>query len=80
MESDLEKLKAILRVVVSAGFVASGVLIVGISYKLFEERFPGNAKKYKWIFAVIALFLLMLFVFIYYLLFVYQPSEVLIRY
>ena len=67
-----QKLILVFKIISIVGFIATGVLILGVLYKgyrIFLKNDEEYIKKYRWVFVIIAVLTISLLVYIYTLLF-----------
>jgi len=67
-----QKLILVFKIISIVGFIATGVLILGVLYKgyrIFLKNDEEYIKKYRWAFVIIAVLTISLLVYIYTLLF-----------
>ena len=53
----LEQMRQFLKIVSFMGFMATGPMMVAVTYKTVREKYPVEVKRYSWIFWVMSLFL-----------------------
>ena len=67
--SYIDQLIETFKIIALLGFIATGGLIIGISYKLFKNYFKETAEKKKWVFYILAIVISIILIFIYQMLF-----------
>lgn len=70
----LEVLRGVLKIISLIGLMATGPMMVAVTYKKVKERYPSEVKKYKWLFWVMSIVLSVVFLAIFLLLFPDRPT------
>lgn len=69
----LESLRSVLKIVSIIGLLATGPMMVAVTYKKLKERYPVEVERNKWAFFVIAFILSVVFFSLFQLLFPDNP-------
>ena len=75
MDPDLKELLVVLRIFTIAGYVATGTLMVAVLYRLHNRYFGEKARKYRWVFIVVATITALLFIYMFSFFFDPQSSS-----
>lgn len=65
MDPDLVELHTALRIVTTVGYIAAVVLIIAVLYRLHNNYFGEESKKFRWVFIIIATITGSLFIYMY---------------
>ena len=76
MDKDLQDLHIALRIVTTVGYIATGALMIGVLYVLHKRYFGEDARKYRWVFVLVATITALIFVYMYGFFFNTDPSVI----